>query len=248
MSPRVILVTGSNTGIGYELVHLLAAQGHTVYLASRKEASGTEAVAKIKKEKNLTVKFVQLDVTDPKSIDAAVAKISKDEGRLNVLVNNAGVAEMATKQSASNPSIPALRTTLETNLIGLIQTTAAFLPLLRSSHSHSSSTPSVIVNVSSDMASNGFMASPNGFLHDAIAYNTSKAAANAYTIALARELLEEGIKVNAVTPGFTTTQINGFMPGGKTPERGAEMMVKWCLLDKDGATGKFMNDSGEWPW
>ncbi|KAK7017241.1 hypothetical protein R3P38DRAFT_2986120 [Favolaschia claudopus] len=246
MSPKVILVTGSNTGIGYELVHLLAAKGHTVYLASRKEAAGTEAIAKIKKEKNLSVKYVRLDVTDPASIDAAVAKITKDEGRLNVLVNNAGVAEMSVQQSASKPSIPSLRTTLETNLIGLIQTTAAFLPLLRSSHS--ASTPSVIVNVSSDMASNGFMASANGFLHEAIAYNTSKAAANAYTIALARELQEEGIKVNAVTPGFTTTQINGFMPGGKTPEKGAEMMVEWCLLGKDGATGKFMNDSGEWPW
>ncbi|KAJ7880038.1 hypothetical protein B0H14DRAFT_3434782 [Mycena olivaceomarginata] len=161
-SNKVILITGSNTGIGYELVHLLAAKGHTVYLASRKESAGNEAVARIKKEKNLDVKFVQLDITDIASVEAAVATIKKAEGRLDVLVNNA-----------------------------------------------------VILNVSTDMASNGLMAGPNGFLHQAVAYNTSKAAANSYTIALAHELKGEGIKVNAATPGFTTTKLNGFAPGGK---------------------------------
>jgi NAD(P)-dependent dehydrogenase (short-subunit alcohol dehydrogenase family) len=105
---KVILVTGSNTGIGYEIVRLLAAKGHTVYLASRKESAGLEAVytpflpvhsadrliwsysAKIKNEKKLDVKFVQLDITNASSVQAAAAKIEKDEGRLNVLVNNAG--------------------------------------------------------------------------------------------------------------------------------------------------------------
>ncbi|KAJ7143010.1 hypothetical protein C8R44DRAFT_726297 [Mycena epipterygia] len=87
---KVILVSGSNTGIGYDLVHLLAAKGNTVYLASRNESAGIDAVAKIKKEKNLDVKFVQLDVTDIASVQAAAAKIEKEEGRLNVLVNNAG--------------------------------------------------------------------------------------------------------------------------------------------------------------
>ncbi|KAJ7149458.1 hypothetical protein C8R43DRAFT_1107667 [Mycena crocata] len=228
-SNKVILVTGSNTGIGYELVHLLAAKGYTVYLAARKEAAGLEAVAKIKKEKNLDVNFVRLDVTDIASVNAAAAKIEKDEGRLNVLVNNAGIAEMSTPQSASSPSLAAIRATFESNVIGTIQTTTALLPLLRPTWrgpTASRCTPrSRII-----------------------------AAANSWSIALARELKEEAekgkgnVKVNSLTPGFTTTALNGFAPGGKTAEEGARMMVPWCLLDKDGETGKFICDSGEFPW
>jgi len=247
MSPnKVILVTGSNTGIGYELVHLLAARGNTVYLASRKEAAGLDAVASIKKEKNLAVKFVQLDITDIASVEAAAAKIQKDEGRLDVLVNNAGISEMSAPQSATKPNIPSIRTAFETNFFALIQTVTAFLPLLRASSTPAA--PAVILNITTDMASNGFMASEKGFLHNAVAYNTSKAAANSYTIALARELQEEGIKVNCATPGFTTTKLNAFAPGGKTPEEGAAMLVPWCLMDKDGKTGRFAFDGGEFPW
>jgi len=243
---KVILVTGSNTGIGYELVHLLAAKGHTVYLASRKESAGLEAVAKIKKDRNLDVKFVQLDVTDIASVEAAAAKIRKDEGSLHVLVNNAGISEMDKPQTAGNPNLASIRAAFEPNFFGMIQTTAAFLPLLRESSTPDE--PSVILNVSTDMASNGLMASPNGFLHEAVAYNTSKAAANSYTIALAHELKDEGIKVNCATPGFTTTRLNGFAPGGKTPEQGAALLAEWCLLDKNSKTGLFIGDKGEFPW
>ncbi|KAF8143502.1 hypothetical protein K438DRAFT_1691316 [Mycena galopus ATCC 62051] len=245
-SGKVILVTGSNTGMGYELVHLLAAKGHTVYLASRKESSGIDAVARIKKEKNLDVKFAQLDVTDIASVEAAVAKIQKEENRLDVLVNNAGISEMDKPQTAVKPNIASVRAAFETNFFGMIQTTTAFLPLLRAASTPDA--PSVIVEVSTDMASNGFMASDKGFLHQAVAYNTSKAAANSYIIALAHELKGEGIKVNSVTPGFTTTKLNGFAPGGKTPEQGASTILEWCLLDKDGKTGQFGYDGGVWPW
>ncbi|KAF7308038.1 hypothetical protein MKEN_01166100 [Mycena kentingensis (nom. inval.)] len=243
---KVILVTGSNTGIGYELVHLLAAKGHTVYLASRKESAGHEAVEKIKKEKGLDVKFVHLDITDPASSVAAAESIKSAEGRLDVLVNNAGISEMGPGMSILNPPIPAIRNAFETNVVGLIQTTTAFLPLLRASHTPDA--PAVILNISTDMASNAFMTSDKGFLHEAVAYNTSKAAANAYTVALAHELKGEGIKVNALTPGFTTTKLNGFAPGGKTPEQGAATMIPWCILGKDGKTGCFGSDGGEWPW
>ncbi|KAF7289615.1 hypothetical protein HMN09_01323700 [Mycena chlorophos] len=239
---KVILVTGSNTGIGYELVHLLAAlpEKHTVYLASRKLDAGRAAVEKAKKEKGVSLKFVQLDIADPKTIEAAVATIKSQEGRLDVLVNNAGIAEMSVQQSATNPNIPALRNTFETNVVGTINNTTAFLPLLRAAAS-SGGDPAVILNISTDMASNTFMASPQGFLHQVLSYNTSKAAANAYTIALARELRDAGenIKVNAMTPGFTTTALNGFRAGGKTPEQGAKLMLPWIFLGKDGKTGEF---------
>jgi short chain dehydrogenase len=118
---------------------------------------------------------------------------------------------------------------METNFFGLIQTTIAFIPLLRKS------TNAVILNVSIDMASNTIQSRPEAFLH-VVAYNTSKAAANSYTIALAQELKGEGIKVNAVTPGFTTTKLNDFLPGGKSAKDGAEVLLPWALLEKDGPT------------
>ncbi|KAJ7334317.1 hypothetical protein DFH08DRAFT_707555 [Mycena albidolilacea] len=237
MSNKVILVTGSNTGIGYELVHLLAEKGHIVYLASRNESAGKDAVAKIKSEKQLDVKYVQLDVTDINSVKAAEATIRKAEGRLNVLVNNAGTGEIGKPQGATNVDIAVVRAAFEPNFFGLIQTTTTLLPLLRSSSTPDA--PSVILNVSTDMASNSLMASPRGFLHELVAYNTSKAAVNSYTIALARELQAEGIKVNCVTPGFTSTALNEFRSGGKTAEQAAEILAQWSLLGKDGKTGKF---------
>ncbi|KAF7326042.1 hypothetical protein MKEN_00455100 [Mycena kentingensis (nom. inval.)] len=243
---KVILVTGSNTGIGFELVKLLAAKGHTVYLASRGEKAGLAAIDEVKKD---NVKFVQLDVTDIKSVEAAAAKIKSAEGRLDVLVNNAGIAKMEVAHSALEPNYDAIRATFETNLMGTMQTTTTFLPLLRASSTPAA--PAVIVNVSTDMSSNTVMASGKapGFLHKFIAYNTSKAAQNSYTIALAQELSGEGIKVNAVTPGFTSTKLNGFGEGGKTSVQGAEIVLPWCLLGKDGKTGAFGGpDGGAFPW
>ena len=120
---------------------------------------------------------------------------------------------------------------METNFFGLVQTTITFLPLVRKG------TNAVILNVSINMASNTLQSSPNARpTSHVVAYNTSKSAANSYTIALAQELKAEGIKVNAVTPGFTTTKLNFYRPGGKTMKAGAEVLLPWALLDKDGPT------------
>ncbi|KAJ7773815.1 hypothetical protein B0H16DRAFT_1713670 [Mycena metata] len=246
MANKVILVTGSNTGIGFELVHLLAHKGHIVYLSSRNESAGRDAVNKIRAERSLDVKYVQLDVTDIASVKAAEATIRKAEGCLNVLVNNAGTGEIGRPQGATDIDIAVIRAAFEPNFFGLVQATTTFLPLLRSSSTLDA--PSVILNVSTDMASNSLMAGPHGFLHNLVAYNTSKAAMNSYTIALAHELKEEGIKVNCATPGFTSTALNGFKEGAKTAEQGAEMLMKWAILGKDDKTGLFVNDAGEFPW
>ncbi|KAJ7732003.1 hypothetical protein B0H16DRAFT_1733005 [Mycena metata] len=222
-SNKVILVTGSNTGIGYDLVHLLAAITPCIFrLATRRRQLRP---AKIKKEKSLHVKFVQLDVTDSVSVTAAAAKIEQDEGYLNVLVNNAGISEMRKLTKVSEVDLTSLRATFETNLVGLIQTTTAFFPFC-----------------------GPLMASSEGILHQAVPYNTSKVAVNSYTIALAHELKDEGIKVNCVSPGFTTTKLNGFAPGGKTPEQGAAVLVEWALLDNTRKTGHFASDRGEMRW
>ncbi|KAH9480263.1 Short-chain dehydrogenase/reductase ATR10 [Psilocybe cubensis] len=239
---KVILVTGGNAGIGFSLVRLLAEKGHTVYLGSRNPVAGKEAQEKLNAEGLKTVKSVQLDVTQIDTVEAAKKIIEKDEGKLDVLVNNAGISKMEASQKATTVEIPVLRDAMETNFFGLVQTTQAFLPLIRKS------SQGVILNVSTDMASNTYMARGDSTLH-VVAYNTSKAAMNSYTIALAYELKEEGIKVNAVTPGFTTTKLNNHAPGGKTEKEGAASLLPFALLGKEGPTGKFFDWNGtEFPW
>ena len=270
---RVILVTGANTGIGFELVRLLAEKGHKVYLGARNEAAGKEAEyvgllllsiacrftpissprGALKKD-NLDVEYIHLDVTDQGSITAAREYIERSEGRLDVLVNNAGMymhcktqlrftdvltvhsylagaSFMHKPQVATDVDVFVLRDAFEPNLFGLVQTTTTLLPL-------SQQGPGVILNVTTDMASNAEQAKPNSRLHF-VAYNTSKAAANSYTIALNHELRVEGsqIRVNCVTPGFTTTKLNNYAAGGKTSKQAAEVLLPWALLDAEGPTG-----------
>jgi len=239
---KIILVTGANAGIGLELVRLLAEKNHVVYIGARNEIAGKEAQEKLNAEGFKTVKFVKLDVTQLPTIQAAKDTIEKAEGKLDVLVNNAGISKLEASQNATSVEISVLRDAMETNFFGLVQTTIAFLPLLRKSEH------GVIVNVSTDMASNSFMARPDSEMH-VTAYNTSKAAMNSYTIALAFELKKEGINVNAVTPGFTTTKLNFHAPGGKTTKQGAEALLPFALLEKGGPTGKFFDWNGnEFPW
>ncbi|KAJ8087421.1 hypothetical protein PM082_006251 [Marasmius tenuissimus] len=250
---RVILVTGSNTGIGYDLVKVLASkpEKHVVYLAARKEQAGKEALAKLQAEDKLTnVKFVQLDVTDPTSIQHAKSQIeSAENGILDVLVHNAGIASMTENQNATTVDVSIIRNTMETNLYGVINTTQAFLPLLRKAAAQEGRPKPVVLLNSTDMASNAFQARPEAFLH-VTAYNTSKAAANSYMIALSHELRKERILVNVVTPGFTSTKLNGFGEGGSTTMDSAEFMAKWSLLEGEleGKTGIFWSKRGEFPW
>jgi len=237
---KVILITGANAGIGFELTRLLAEKNHIVYLGARNETAGKEAQAKLNAEGFHTVKYVRLDVTDVATIEAAKEIIDLAEGKLDVLVNNAAVGKLEDNQKASSVALATIRDAMETNFFGLVQTTIAFLPLLRKS------TNAAIVNVAT--TSNTIQARPNaGF--QVVAYNTSKQAVNSYTIALAQELKGEGIKVNAVAPGFTSTKLNNFSPGGKTAKAGAEVLLPWALLEKDGPTCRYIGAEGkEWPW
>jgi NAD(P)-dependent dehydrogenase (short-subunit alcohol dehydrogenase family) len=146
-------------------------------------------------------------------------------------------------QKAPTVSIQTLRNVFEPNFFGTVHTTQTLLPLIRKSDSGE------ILFVTTDMASNSYMAAGKAnFLHHT-AYNTSKAALNSYVIALAFELGDSGIKVNTVTPGFTSTKLNNFGQGGKTTKEGAETILKWALLPKDGPSGKYFGpDGNEFPW
>lgn len=148
---------------------------------------------------------------------------------------------MSKPQNAKTIDLNIIRDCFEANFYGTVQTTQTFLPLILKAQKGYGA----ILNISTDMASNTSMVKhaisryPN-----VVAYNTSKAAQNSYTIALAHELKPDGIKVNAITPGHTMTKLNGFRPGGKTAEEGAAMILPWALLgpEDEGKTGEqFLN-------
>ncbi|KIK54326.1 hypothetical protein GYMLUDRAFT_48867 [Collybiopsis luxurians FD-317 M1] len=242
---RVILVTGANDGIGYELVRLLAQKGHRVYLGSRNKEKGVAAQTKLEKEHGVKVEYVHLDVKDQISILAAKEAIEKEEGRLDTLVNNAGIL---TRSPAAGADLSAYHDAFETNLFGLISTTNIFLPLLRQSSSGRGH--AIILNVTSGLSSNTNQANPS--IRNPgpnSAYSASKAALNSYSIALAHELKDENIRVNVVTPGITATKLYNYF-GNRTPEDGAKVLLPFALLEAEEKekTARFYGPDGEMPW
>lgn len=242
MSRRVALVTGGNKGIGLETARQLARLGHAVLLGTRDEAAGRRAAQGLAAE-GLDVRAIRLDVTDAASIDAAAATIARDPGRLDVLVNNAGVAIKAGDGAASAVTLDALRRTFEANFFGLVAVTQALLPLLRRSPAGR------IVNLSSILGSAAEHADPNSPIHGyaMVAYNTSKAAVNLYTIQLALELAGTPIKVNAAHPGWVKTDMGG-------PEAplsvmdGAKTSVALATLPDDGPSGGYYHMGVHMRW
>ncbi|KAI3606338.1 short chain dehydrogenase, partial [Moniliophthora roreri] len=214
--------TGSNTGIGYELVRLLASKGHTVYLSSRNEQSGQNAVKKLKEEHSLNVKYVRLDVTDEQSVTSAKDIIEEAEGKLDALVNNAGIVIFSSMPSQLD--INQVNEILNTNYLGVIRVTTAFIPLIRKAGN------GVILNVSSEVGSHTAQSQlAERFPPISVMYYGSRAILNSYTISLAKELKEEGIRVNAVSPGLTETRLSNFR-GGRSATVGAEVLLPWVLL------------------
>lgn len=176
---------------------------------------------------------------DPATIERARDTIARAEGKLDVLVNNAAISRNDVAQHPSTLDASVLRDVMETNYIGLVQTTTAFIPLLQKS---SSGAPT-IVNVSSPLGSQAFQSRPEATTAYT-AYANSKAAVNGYTVALAHELRKDGFKVNAVSPGLVSSRLNSFIAGGRTLEQGALSILPYVLLEKDGPTGKLFNYDG----
>ena len=245
---RVALVTGANKGIGLQIAKDLAGQGFTVLVGSRNVKNGEVAVKNV----GADARAIQLDVTNQASITAAAERIRKEFGRLDVLVNNAGIAQtgkpgrpLAEIVKTSRPSIASLdevRAIFETNVFGVIAMTQAMLPLLREAPA------ARIINVSSSTGSltlNSDPANPRRAMFGA--YSWSKTALNAVTIAFAAELEAAGIKVNAACPGFTATDLNNF-EGTRTVQQGAGEPVRLALLDANGPTGTYSSEDGPVPW
>jgi len=233
------LVTGANQGIGLATVRALVRAGIDTWLAARDPDAGASAVSALARE-GLTARYVRLDVTDPASITAAVTTV----GALDILINNAAIGDHA-DGPPSTTEVDALRRTFEVNLFGVHAVTRAFLPLLRRSAAGR------IVNVSSSMGSQQWSAAGRGMA--LVAYRSSKAALNSYTIELARELAATPIKVNCVAPGFTPTHLNAHLipPAGiklQTVDEGAVASVKYALIGPDGPTGGYFDANGPMPW
>jgi NAD(P)-dependent dehydrogenase (short-subunit alcohol dehydrogenase family) len=242
--PMIVLVTGGNKGIGREIAAQLGAAGHTVVIGARNAKSGADAAAELRAE-GLTVSSVTLDVTDRASVEAAAKQVESKFGRLDALVNNAGVSHQPGADFAGqlprSADVDHVRYVFETNVFGVITVTSAFLPLLRRS-----SAPR-IVNVSS---SAGSLASISDFANTdpiALGYVPSKTALTAVTMMYARDLAAEGILVNAVCPGFVATDLNGFR-GIRTPAEGAASAIRMATIAADGPTGTFTDDDGAVAW
>lgn len=244
MTAEVALVTGGNKGIGYHIVSQLAEHGTHVCLGARDVARGRAAVGELT-ECGLDVEFVQLDVTDAASVSAAAAQVGRAHGRLDILVNNAAITSGL--DPASTMTAEDLRRTFDTNVFGVATVINTFLPLLRRSRSPR------IVNVSSAMGSIALIADPDVEVTklNQAAYQASKAALNALTVLYANELRGEGIKVNAVCPGYRATGLNGGLPtpGAGDPADGAKVAVAMAMIGDDGPTAQFRGDTGAvYPW
>ncbi len=239
---KIALVTGATRGLGFETVRQLAAAGVHTLLAGRDRAKAVEAALRLQSA-GLPVEAVTLDVTDDASIAAAVDAVTQKHGRLDILVNNAGIAIDAADTAPSQQTLATWRATFDTNVFGLIAVTQAFLPLLRKSPA------ARIVNLSSALGSLTLHSDPAQPLGDfrAPAYNVSKAAVNAWTLQLANELRDAGIKVNSVHPGYVKTDMN---KGGGDLEvsEGAETSVAMALLDDTGPSGAFHYRGEILPW
>jgi NAD(P)-dependent dehydrogenase (short-subunit alcohol dehydrogenase family) len=243
MNPNasIALVTGANKGIGKEIARQLAGTGAFALLGARDRTRGQQAEADLRAQ-GLTVQFLPLDVTDQQSVHQAAAYVESQYGRLDILVNNAGVALDWVRPSEAE--IEALHKTYDTNVFGVFRVTKAMLPLLRKSKAGR------IVNISSALGSVALTADPHGPFQGRsilLAYCSSKSALNMLTLQFASELAESGIKVNAATPGYVSTDMNQNQ-GTRSVEQGAATPVRLALLPDDGPTGGFFSDEGVVPW
>jgi len=239
---KVVLVTGANKGIGFEVSRQLGRAGFTVLLGARDTARGEEAAKKLRGE-GLDVRFVKADLNQAVESGTALAKqIGEEFGHLDVLVNNAGIADRE-DGPASSVGIEILRRTFETNFFGTVALTQPLLPLLRAAER------ARIVNVSSGLGSIAINNDPNTpFYHVKIlGYNASKVALNMFTVDLAYDLRDTKIKVNSVSPGFVDTDMNNHT-GTDTVEEGAIAIVRLAQLPDDGPTGSFIHKDGTYPW
>jgi NAD(P)-dependent dehydrogenase (short-subunit alcohol dehydrogenase family) len=244
---KTVLITGANKSIGFETARQLLQQGYYVYLGCRDMKRGEEAVSRLKTEGLTEAEPIAIDVDSLESITAARQVLGAKTKVLDVLINNAGIPG-SFPQPALATDISTYKQVFETNVFGAISVTQAFIDLLKASASPR------IVNVTSGLGSLTLHSDPSWkyYAIKPVGYIASKAALNAFTIALAYELRDTAFKVNAVDPGYTATDFNHHSGPGTVPDAAARV-VKAALLGPDGPTGQFYSDdnapdTGISPW
>ncbi|MBO4255672.1 SDR family oxidoreductase [Streptomyces griseorubiginosus] len=234
---KTALVTGANKGIGFAIAQGLGAVGFRVAVGARDESRREDAVERLRAA-GVDAFGVALDVTSDDSVAAAAKTIEQTAGRLDVLVNNAGISGR-TDGGAQDPTtldLDVFRTVLDTNVFGVVRVTNAMLPML------SRASAPRIVNVSSNMGSLTLRTGPV-----MAAYAPSKSLLNSLTTQYARRLADTPVIVNACCPGYVATDFTGFN-GLRTPEQGAAIAVHLATLPDDGPRGGFFDDGGVVPW
>ena len=232
---RIVLITGGNKGLGFETAKVLQQKGYNVYIGSRDAERGRQAADE------LGVKYVQLDVTDDISIQQAYLQIQDREGRLDILINNAGISGGFKKPA--DLTVNDVQQVYNTNVFGIVRMMHTFIQLLEKSEQP------VVVNVSSGLGSFGMVTNPNTQESkvNSLAYCSSKSAVTMITLQYAKGLPH--IQINAADPGSTNTDLVGdFSNNAKPASEGIIPIVKLATIDKDGPTGTFIDSNGSMPW
>jgi NAD(P)-dependent dehydrogenase (short-subunit alcohol dehydrogenase family) len=248
LSGKVAFITGANKGIGLETARGLGKLGLAVVLGSRDEARGQAAADQLRSEGIERVEAVRFDVTRPEDHQAIARHLEGSYGRLDVLVNNAGVqmeeADFGSSFNTTSTVAPEiLRRTFEANFFAAVALTQALLPLLRKAPAGR------IVNLSSVLGSLALHSDPSSGIYDkkAFAYDASKTALNAFTVHLAQELRGTKIKVNSAHPGWVQTDMGG-ASAPLAPSEGGKTSVRLATLPDDGPTGGFFHLGEPLPW
>ena len=243
----IALITGGNRGLGYETARLLGREA-SVILGARSVATGKEAVAALAAD-GIDVSYVVIDVINAASVKTAADQIRHEHGRLDILINNAGILPEATEPASHGGPVDLalFKRTFDTNVFGAVAVVEAFLPLLEQSDNGR------IVNVSTTMGSLQEQLNPDSPYYGLIvpAYQGSKAALNALTISLAKSLRDTPIKVNAVCPGWLQTDLGGPANRQAAPmsaAQGAEIVAEMATLAAGGASGTFVDREGAVAW
>jgi NAD(P)-dependent dehydrogenase (short-subunit alcohol dehydrogenase family) len=236
----IALISGANKGIGFEIARGLGAKKIKVLVGARDAARGQAAVDTLKAE-GADARFVELNVTDAGTVQRAAQWIEKEFGQLDILINNAGIAEWDAKPSTVD--LAKVREVYETNFFGPVVLIQAMLPLLKKSkHGR-------IVNVSSSLGSLTLSSNLDSPFADflALGYCTSKSALNSMTVQFAKELKDTPIKVNAICPGYCATDLNNHS-GPRTAAQGAVAAIEYATIGAEGPTGGYFNEEGRVPW
>ena len=240
---KIALITGANRGIGFETAKQLGEKGVTVVVAARKLSDAEQTAARLKTS-GIDAYPVKLDVTSAEDRAAAAKYIDKTFGKLDILINNAGVASSQgfVPLTIDTPD-EELQSIFQTNLFSVLALTRALLPLLKKSPAGR------IVNLSSILGSNTLQADPSSPIYNfkSFAYDASKSALNAFTIHLAHELKDTAIKVNSAHPGWVKTEMGTDAAPMEIPD-GAKTSVELALIGSDGPNGRFIHMGQELPW